>query len=89
MDANWLIFGAAILGVVVTAIVVHKKDQQKPQEPLRGSSRGNLWAVLAESVVRFHRLLRFVFRELDEEVFTISSSRIHVRSVVFKTREGR
>lgn len=40
MDANWLIFGAAIFGVVVTAIVVYKKDQQKPQEPLRGSSRG-------------------------------------------------
>lgn len=31
MGANWLIFGAAILGVVVTAIVVYKKDQQKSQ----------------------------------------------------------
>jgi hypothetical protein len=31
MDANWLIFGAAIFGVVVTAIVVYKKDQQKQQ----------------------------------------------------------
>lgn len=29
MDANWLIFGAVILGVVVTAIVVYRKDQQK------------------------------------------------------------
>jgi hypothetical protein len=28
MDANWLIFGAAILGLVVTAVVVYKKDQQ-------------------------------------------------------------
>ena len=31
MDANWLIFGGALLGVVVTAIVVYKKDQQKSQ----------------------------------------------------------
>jgi len=28
MDANWLIFGAAILGVVVVAVVVYKKDQK-------------------------------------------------------------
>jgi hypothetical protein len=28
MDANWLVFGAAILGLVVAAVVVYKKDQQ-------------------------------------------------------------
>jgi hypothetical protein len=28
MDPNWLIFGAAILGVEVAAVVVYKKDQQ-------------------------------------------------------------
>jgi hypothetical protein len=28
MDANWLIFGAALLGVVVTAVVVYRKDHQ-------------------------------------------------------------
>ncbi len=28
MDANWLFFGAAILGLVVTAVVVYRKDQQ-------------------------------------------------------------
>lgn len=28
MDPNWLIFGAAILGVVVAAVVIYKKDQK-------------------------------------------------------------
>jgi hypothetical protein len=28
MDANWLTFGAAILGLVVAAAFVYKKDQQ-------------------------------------------------------------
>lgn len=28
MDANWLTFGAAILGLVVAAVVVYKKGQQ-------------------------------------------------------------
>jgi hypothetical protein len=28
MDANWLVFGAAILGLVVAAVVVYKKDQK-------------------------------------------------------------
>jgi hypothetical protein len=28
MDANWLTFGAAILGLVVAAAVVYKKGQQ-------------------------------------------------------------
>ena len=28
MDANWLTFGAAILGLLVTAVYIYKKDQQ-------------------------------------------------------------
>ena len=28
MDANWLTFGAAIVGLVVAAVVVYKKGQQ-------------------------------------------------------------
>jgi hypothetical protein len=31
MDAHWLIFGSAILGVPVTAIVVFEKGQQTSQ----------------------------------------------------------
>ncbi len=28
MDANWLTFGAAILGLVIAAVFVYKKSQQ-------------------------------------------------------------
>ncbi len=28
MDVNWLTFGAAILGLLVTAVVIYRKDQQ-------------------------------------------------------------
>ncbi len=28
MDAHWLTFGAAIIGLVVAAVVVYKKGQQ-------------------------------------------------------------
>ncbi len=28
MDANWLTFGAAILGLVIAAVFVYKKGQQ-------------------------------------------------------------
>ena len=28
MDANWMTFGAAILGLLVTAVVIYRKDQQ-------------------------------------------------------------
>lgn len=28
MDVNWMTFGAAILGLLVTAVVIYRKDQQ-------------------------------------------------------------